>query len=99
LHIYSQNDDLRGQAITLNSIGAIQYDQGYHRDAMKSYQASLDIFRKIGGRQSLALLEHNIGRLHQYKGDNKTAIAMFRDVLGVYRAIGDLQHQAYALSD
>ena len=66
---------------------------------MRNWQDSLDIFRGIGGRQNLALLSHNMGQLHQYKGNHKAAVALYRQVLATYRAIGDLQHQAHALAD
>jgi tetratricopeptide (TPR) repeat protein len=92
-------EEMRGQAITLNNIGTVQHHQGLHRDAMRSYQASHDIFREIGGRQSLAIADHNLARLQQYKGNYASAIAIYRDVLTIYRRLGDLQHEAYAHAD
>ena len=62
-------------------------------------QASHDIFRQIGGRQSLAIADHNLARLQQYKGNYASAIAIYREVLTTYRRLGDLQHEAYAHAD
>ena len=80
-----------------NNLGQVQLCGGYHRDAPDAYQKSLQIFREIGGPQNEAILHHNIGRVHRYKGsygeDGLPAGTT------IYRDIGDLPDEAEVLND
>jgi DNA-binding SARP family transcriptional activator/tetratricopeptide (TPR) repeat protein len=100
LSMFQKAGDRRGAAMCLNNLGALLHDQGLHRDAVAHYEKSTAIFREIhGGRQNLEILDHNLGRIQQYMGNYDEAIKIYRKALAAYCAIGDLQHQAMALSD
>ena len=55
--------------------------------------------REIGGPQNEAVLHHNIGSVHRYKGSCTEALAACRRALAIYRDIGDLPHEAEVLND
>src|ERR1700730_4382259 len=63
------------------------------------YERSIVVFREARQRQSLTMLDHNLGHVQQYKGNYDDAIAIYRKALVAYYDIGDLGHQAIALSD
>jgi DNA-binding SARP family transcriptional activator/tetratricopeptide (TPR) repeat protein len=98
--LFQEAGDRRGEAMCLNNLGAVLDERGLHRDAVARYEKSIAIFREIhGGRQNLELLAHNLGRIQRYKGNYDEAIGIFRKALAAYCALGDLRHQAMALSD
>jgi DNA-binding SARP family transcriptional activator len=101
LNLYRQAGDRRGQALMLNNIGSAQYEQGLYRDAMRNFEESRRIFQELDldEMQNFAVLEHNIGTIHDYKGDHDKALAMYRKAFATYRAIGDLRLQACILCD
>lgn len=61
------------QAITLNSIGIIQYEQSQLVDALHSFQGSLAILEEIGNEIYASKVLNNIGLIHIERGDYEKA--------------------------
>jgi tetratricopeptide (TPR) repeat protein len=60
LNYYIQNKMEYEQARTLNNIGVIHESKGEYDDALKNYEEGLEIKRKLGDQESIALLSERI---------------------------------------
>lgn len=99
LRIYCQIGDRRGEATALANLGTQQRYQGLHRDAMDSYQRSLEIIRELGGEQQMeAQVYLNIGCVRLYKKSYGDAMAACQRALTICRQIGDLPGESLSLS-
>ena len=53
----------------------------------------------MAGCRTRAILYHNIGCVHDYKGSYEEALAAYRRALSIFREIGDLPNQANVLNN
>jgi tetratricopeptide (TPR) repeat protein len=98
LALYRQDGDRGGEAKTLNNLARIHLNQGYHRDALRSYQHALEIFTEIHAEHDVNLAHQNIAYVHYYKGNHDLAISLYLKVLAAYRKAGDLPGELAVLN-
>ena len=60
--------DEQGVAYTLNNIADMHRKKGEYEEALKLYNESLEIKRRIGDKQGVAYTLNNIAVLHDKKG-------------------------------
>jgi len=95
--IYEKLPDPHGLAQALNNRGELYFLQERYADARDCYEKSLLLMRRHGGRVDLAILDTNLGAVHQAVGHTHQALAHFRKALAAHRASGDSLGEADVL--
>jgi tetratricopeptide (TPR) repeat protein len=93
LHRYQQADNIHGQGLVHNYIGAACYDLGRWRDADHHYRCARDIFYQIGDVYYRALSENNIGTIARFQGRLGEARAYFEKALRSLEQLGGSPYQ------
>jgi tetratricopeptide (TPR) repeat protein len=73
LAIYTEIDDLHGQAHTWDSLGYAHHQLGHHARAMACYRNTLAMVRHLGDRYQEADTLGNLGDVHFATGDSHAA--------------------------
>jgi tetratricopeptide (TPR) repeat protein len=97
--LFTQANDRRGIAGTLDDIGKVHWLRGAYGQALEFHRQALAIRRALGDRRSIALSLANIGRVHNDSGAFKAANRQFREALDLRRDIGDLSGVVQSLCD
>lgn len=97
--LFTQANDRRGIAGTLDDIGKVHWLRGSYGQALEFHRQALAIRRALGDRRSIALSLANIGRVHNDSGAFKAANRQFREALDLRRDIGDLSGVVQSLCD
>jgi predicted ATPase/DNA-binding SARP family transcriptional activator len=100
LFFYEENNDKEGKAETLDRLGAIQWRQGHHSEALESFMPALAIQKVLGNKVAIGSLCNNIagvyferGNLelaHEYTQQARTVFKEMNDEVGVSRLDGRL---------
>lgn len=88
LAIYEALDDLPGQAVVYNNLGAWAYYQGKWQEAVEFYAKGREAREKTGDAVSAAMGTSNIGEIRSDQGRLEEAEPLFREALRVWRAAG-----------
>ncbi|HFC11397.1 MAG TPA: tetratricopeptide repeat protein, partial [Anaerolineae bacterium] len=86
LTLAQQLNNRMSEARALGALGHIERDQ---RQAIAYYEASLEIWRKIGDKHSLAIETGNLGSVYQEVGQLEQAMACYRESRQMSEAMGD----------
>ncbi len=81
--------DIRVKADRLNKKGIEQFNQGKFREALKTFETVLGIFRQIGDRTGEATVINNIGQIYHKLGEYPKALEYYQQVLLIAKATGD----------
>jgi class 3 adenylate cyclase/tetratricopeptide (TPR) repeat protein len=90
LEMYREGNDRRGEAYTLNNLGAYYAD--YKRSYSKAgtyYETALPIWREVGDRRGEGLTIYNLGVNAAEQGDYQTALDWLSESLEIRREVGD----------
>jgi tetratricopeptide (TPR) repeat protein len=98
LALFGELDNLRGQALALNSLGVVQQETGDYPAAAASQRQALALFRDQGGQLGQAEVLNDLGVLQQETGDFPAAAAIHQRALVLFRDLGDHLGQAQALA-
>jgi tetratricopeptide (TPR) repeat protein len=80
----TRGGSLRGQAVTLRSIGRLHWEQNRWDDARRHFEKSLPILHRVDRtREAYTLVD--LGQLHRYQGRAEHAIAALRQALEIFR--------------
>jgi len=94
-----QLDNKEAQARVLHALGVSYKNLGRLDDALRKYQDSLDIKRKIGDTGGIAQSLNELAQIHDLQGRSPEAVASYKDAIGVYRSIGNKRGEALSLNN
>ncbi|MFN7201387.1 MAG: tetratricopeptide repeat protein, partial [Aphanizomenon sp.] len=87
--LYRAVGDRRGEATTLNNIGAVYDALGEKQKALDFYNQALPIRRAVGDRRGEAITLNNIGGVYDDLGEKQKALDFYNQALPLRRAAGD----------
>jgi len=99
LELYRKAGDSRGEAETLDGIGAVHESLGEMWKALDKFNEALPIKRAIGNRSGEATTLSNIGAVYQSLGEMRKALDKYNEALPIKRAVGDRQGEAVILGN
>jgi class 3 adenylate cyclase/tetratricopeptide (TPR) repeat protein len=88
LTIYRALDDLPGQAVVYNNLGAWAYYQGKWTEALEFYEQGREARERTGDAVSAAMGTCNVGEILSDQGRLEEAEPLFRAALRVWKAAG-----------
>jgi class 3 adenylate cyclase/tetratricopeptide (TPR) repeat protein len=86
LRIYEELDDLSGQAMVMNNLGAQAYFDGHWAEAVDLYERARSAFDRAGNAVQAAIAAANVGELLVNQDRPNEAEPMLRDAVRVLRA-------------
>ncbi|MBI9068123.1 MAG: tetratricopeptide repeat protein [Salinivirgaceae bacterium] len=81
-----------GQAICFNGIGMINHEKKEYLNAIKSYQAALEIYETMGDLFYETMCLNNLGKTYHTLKDYKKASLTFKKSFDISRNIGCKEH-------
>ena len=84
-----QLDNLEEKAAILQAIGVAYGHLNQPAEALRNYQESLDIKRRIGDKRGMAVSLNNIAELQELSGNSGEALKSYQEALKLRREIGD----------
>ncbi len=87
LTIQLENEEAK--ANVLNAMGVAYRVLGKPEEALRHYQQSMDIKRRIADKRGIAVTLGEIAQLHESSGAAAAALASYREALQLQRDIGD----------
>jgi tetratricopeptide (TPR) repeat protein len=88
LDLYTQSEDLAGQAKAHNQIANALFNMGRWTQAADSYTQARDTFRRAGDLYNRALVENNLGEIALNQGRLAEAVAAYREALRISESAG-----------
>lgn len=88
-----------GEATILSNQGLCNVQLGYFDEAIRSYQASLEIWERNGGPYEQAAALEALGYGYLSQQDPQAALPVLQRALPLAEAAGDLERQAHLISD
>ena len=92
-----QGGDVLGQAVLLDSIGALGIVENRFADARRNLQDALELFEAAGVASGLSQASRNIAYLDWVAGDLDSAAVRYQQALSAALSVGDLSGAAYIL--
>jgi|GEM_PF-1748768 len=83
-----QQEIKNGMGASLNSMGTVYHKIGDHKEALKAYEQSLEIFKKAGEKRKIAAVLSNIGTVFSDQRDYKRALEYYSASLEYRSQIG-----------
>ncbi|MDP2808239.1 MAG: tetratricopeptide repeat protein, partial [bacterium] len=99
LKIREKIGDRRGQATSLNNIGAVHGRLGDYPQTLEYYAKSLKIYEEIGAREGQATSLNNIGVVQDTIGDYPKALEYYTKSWKIQEETGDRKGQATSLNN
>lgn len=96
LAIYTELEDLRGQAVAANVLGSYAFLDGRWDEAADLFRRARDAKEQTGDPAGAALANVSLAEILLEQGRVDEADAVLRDVIAVWRASGDRWAVAYA---
>jgi serine/threonine protein kinase/tetratricopeptide (TPR) repeat protein len=84
-----QLDNLEEKATILQAIGAAYGRLNQQNEALRNYQESLAIKRRIGDKRGMAVSLNTIAQIQELSGDSGEALKGYQEALQLRREIGD----------
>ena len=91
--------DRKAEADRLLQKGLQQARTSQYREAIQSWQSSLEIYRNIGDRQGEARSINNLGLAYSSLGQYPKAIEYYQQSLAIFKDLGDRQGEGLGLSN
>jgi CHAT domain-containing protein len=79
--------------------GIDRYQAGDYPSAIALWQTALQTFQTPNTRENQAIVRSNLARAHQQLGQSQTAIAEWKQVIALYRQLGNPAQIARALTE
>jgi predicted ATPase/class 3 adenylate cyclase len=76
------------RSTAFNRCGYLATSLGRYEDALKHYEQSLEIRRKLGDERGIAATLNNLGMAHEYQRNYEKARPLFEEALGLFRKLG-----------
>jgi tetratricopeptide (TPR) repeat protein len=84
-----QLDNLEEKAAILQAIGVAYKRLNQQDEALRNYQESLAIKRRIGDKRGMAVSLNNIAQIQDVLGESEPALKSYQEALQLRREIGD----------
>jgi len=94
----AEEDDLLSRATALEALGLIAFTYNAYEAAHARYMQSLQLARRLGTHQIVALILHRLGKLALVRGEYEQAETAFTEALQISRVNGDTGVIARSLS-
>jgi len=91
LSLAIQVDNQEQKALILQALGIAYSDLNKPEEALRNYQQSLEIKRRLGQRKGIADSLNMIASVYEGLGKSALALSNFKEALKIYREIGDRQ--------
>ena len=91
LSLAIQVDNDEQKALILQALGIAYSDLNKPEEALRNYQQSLEIKRRLGQRKGIADSLNMIASVYEGLGKSALALSNFKEALKIYREIGDRQ--------
>jgi CHAT domain-containing protein/Tfp pilus assembly protein PilF len=92
-------EERRNEAQRLNELGIQLLSKGQFREALKTFQQALDIFREIGERPGEGATLSNIGAVYSNLGQYPQALKNYQQALAIHQEIDDKAGEGTTLSN
>jgi CHAT domain-containing protein/tetratricopeptide (TPR) repeat protein len=99
LKLYRRASDSKGEAQTLNNIGAVYWSLGEMQKALDKYNEALPISQLVGDRSTEATTLANIGVVYWSLGELRKALEKYNEALPLRRAVGGRSEEAITLNN
>src|SRR6185503_8405275 len=99
LMLWREANYLRGQAQTLNDLGAAFAQLGERRKGIEYCNQARELWQAVGDRQMEAGTLNNLGWISHLLGENKKALEFLLQALPLQRATEDRRGEALTLND
>ncbi|RFZ82699.1 response regulator [Mucilaginibacter terrenus] len=97
LSIYRKFNDYHNQARTLKSLGTIYEYFGDPKNAIKSYEASIDAARKVKDLNLVSNAYNPLSGIYLNQGKADKALRIIQDSIAIKAKTGDIRGLAFAL--
>jgi len=84
-----QQGDTQGEAMSLNSLGAMSIERGNYAAARRYLELCLPAWKQLGNANGLASTLNNLGAVALLAGEHATARERFEESLPLFRELGD----------
>lgn len=71
-----------------HNLAVLYQNRGELAEARRLYDESLEIKKRLGDQQGVALTLGQLGRLAEGEGDKEGAARLFREALGIFERLG-----------
>jgi CHAT domain-containing protein/Tfp pilus assembly protein PilF len=99
LRVFGELNDLFGQAIVNDDMGAATRDLGNPRDALPFYEQAYGLYERAGDQPGKANTHNNVGFAYERLGDFQTALGYLEQSLSLWRAARDRDMEANAYNN
>ena len=99
LRLYTDLEDLRGQAEVLGMLGTLRMERGEPDPAEADFERAIEISSRIGYRYGEAVYRMNLGILHIITNRLGAAIERLEEAKAVYADMGNERGRAMVLSN
>lgn len=99
LDIFRESDDLFGQALVSNDMGAVARDLDNPRNALPFFQRSYDLYERAGDERGRAHAQNNIGHSYALLGEYREALTRYEQSLPIWQAARDRNMEANAYNN
>lgn len=97
--IFVDIGELRGQGMTLLSLGNAYRELRDFEAATRHYNSAIRIFTQLGNEWSVGLASYHSGLADTLSSDHHAALRNFDRALEIFRKLGDRRHEAWVLRD
>ncbi|MEA5469724.1 CHAT domain-containing tetratricopeptide repeat protein, partial [Spirulina sp. 06S082] len=99
LPLYQEVGDRKGEAATLNNIGAVYNFLGEKQQALEYYDRALPLRQAVGDRGGEGTTLNNIGGVYSDLGEKQKALEYYERALPLRQAVGDRGGEAQTLNN
>ena len=97
---YRRVNDPRGEAATLNNLGAVAHMRNQYDRAVDFYRRTIDLGRAAGNsNRAVAMSMANLGLIALHRGEEASAEKLMAEAVDLWRAVGDEQLLAVTLGN
>jgi tetratricopeptide (TPR) repeat protein len=93
-----KDEESKEKALAINNIGNVHWLRGEYDNALKHYEESLEIRKKIDDQQGIAISLFNIGNVHFWRGEYNRAHKFMERSKEICEENEDLYGTAYCLN-
>jgi CHAT domain-containing protein len=86
--------DRRGEAVTLDNIGAAYAATNELPKALEFHRHALELSRAVGDRHEEAFALASLGKVHTLSGQSQQALDYYHQTLSIFQVLGDRRGQA-----
>ncbi|HYT37088.1 MAG TPA: tetratricopeptide repeat protein [Ktedonobacteraceae bacterium] len=99
LHIYQEQEDALGEAMTLNNLGRVYAELGRRERARGDYEQALHIYQEQGDPVGEGCSLNNLGWVYITMGQDEKAQEYYERALSIFREVGDRKGEAETLNN